>query len=73
MRFDIDKDAASISNRNHNYMGRTSRKSLFPLLDRRKSENGPDDVCVGQNYTHQGENECQHSQDQDKSLDKFCV
>ena len=54
-------------------MGRRGRKSLFPLLGRRKSENGPDDVGVGQNYTHQGEQEGQHSQDQDKSLYEGCV
>ena len=43
------------------------------MLHRRKSENGPDDVRVGHNYTHRGEQEGQHSQDQDKSLYELCV
>ena len=68
MWFDVDENAGSISDRNHSYMGRTCRKSLFPLLGRRESENGPDDVCIGHDYTHQGEQECQHSQDQEESL-----
>lgn len=68
MWFNIDEDAGSISDRNHNYMGRTCRKSPFPLLRRRESENGPDDVCIGHDYTHQGEQERQYSQDQDESL-----
>ena len=68
MWFDVDENAASISDRNHNYMGRTCRKSLFPLLRRRESDNGPDDVCIGHDYMHQGENESQHSQDQEEAL-----
>ena len=68
MWFDVDENAASISDRNHNYMGRTCRKSLFPLLRRRESDNGPDDVCIGHDYMHQGENESQHSQHQEESL-----
>ena len=68
MWFNIDEDAGSISDRNHNYMGRTCRKSPFPLLCRRESENGPDDLCIGHDYTHQGEQERQCSQDQDESL-----
>ena len=68
MWFDVDENAASISDRNHNYMGRTCRKSLFPLLCRRESDNGPDDVCIGHDYMHQGENESQHSQHQEESL-----
>ena len=68
MWFNIDEDAGSISDRNHNYMGRTCRKSLFPLLHRRESDNGPDDVCIGHDYMHQGENESQHSQHQEESL-----
>ena len=54
MWFDVDENAASTSDRNHNYMGRTCRKRLFILLGRRESENGPDDVCIGHDYTHQG-------------------
>lgn len=71
--FNVDEDATSISDGNHNYMGRTCRKSLFPLLDRRESENSSYDVSVRHHYTHQDEQECQHSEDQDKSLYKPCV
>ena len=68
MWFDVDKNAGSISGRNHNYMGRICRKSFFPLLGRRESENGPENVCIGHDYTHLGEQEHQHSQDQEELL-----
>lgn len=35
-RFDVDEDAATIGDWNHNYVGRASRKGLFLLLGRRE-------------------------------------
>lgn len=65
---DVDEDAAAITDGNHNRVGGAGGKGLLPLLGRRESEDGLGDVCVGEDYTHQGHSEHQRSKTQGNSL-----
>ena len=48
---DTDEEASTHGG-NYNHVGWTGRTGLFPLLDWGKPQNCPNDVCVGQEYTH---------------------
>ena len=50
--FDIDEDTASIGDGNYNHVGWAGRNGVFPLLDWGEPQNCPNNVCVGQKYTH---------------------
>lgn len=49
-----------IRNRNHNRMGGTSWKNLFPLLGRGDLQNCFKDECVGEKHQGQSYNECEY-------------